>query len=83
MKCDSRASLLACTFVSPCLGYKPKARVATHGKVDLKLIPRWHAFEDISILLGCFGDVPQTTWVMGIPIVMMMSKRAMVPWTSI
>jgi len=29
MKCDSQASLLARTLVSPCLGYKPKARVAT------------------------------------------------------
>jgi len=26
---DSRASLLACTFASPCLGCEPKARVAT------------------------------------------------------
>jgi hypothetical protein len=29
MKCDSWASLLACTFASPCLGYEPKAKVAT------------------------------------------------------
>jgi len=29
MKCDSQASFLACTFVSPCLGYKPKVRVMT------------------------------------------------------
>jgi hypothetical protein len=29
MKCDSRASLLARTFTSPCLGHEPKARVAT------------------------------------------------------
>jgi len=28
MKCDSQASLLVRTFASPCLGYKPKARVA-------------------------------------------------------
>jgi len=28
MKCDSRASLLARTFASPCLGHEPKARVA-------------------------------------------------------
>jgi hypothetical protein len=28
MKCDSQASLLAYTFVSPCLGHEPKARVA-------------------------------------------------------
>jgi hypothetical protein len=29
MKCDSWASLLARTFASPCLGYEPKAKVAT------------------------------------------------------
>jgi len=29
MKCESWASLLARTFVSPCLGRKPKVRVAT------------------------------------------------------
>jgi hypothetical protein len=29
MKCDSRASFLARTFASPCLGRKPKARVVT------------------------------------------------------
>jgi hypothetical protein len=29
MKCDSRASLLARTLASSCLGHKPKARVAT------------------------------------------------------
>jgi hypothetical protein len=29
MRCDFRASLLACTLASPCLDHKPKARVAT------------------------------------------------------
>jgi len=35
MKCDSRASLLANTFASPCFGHKPKARVvaSTHKNV--------------------------------------------------
>jgi len=28
MKCDSQASYFSCTFTSPCLGCKPKARVA-------------------------------------------------------
>ncbi len=28
MKSDSRASLLVCTFASPCLGHEPKARIA-------------------------------------------------------
>jgi hypothetical protein len=29
MKCDSWASLSACTFAIHCFGYKPKAKVAT------------------------------------------------------
>jgi hypothetical protein len=29
MKCDSWASLLGSTFISPSLGHEPKARVAT------------------------------------------------------
>jgi hypothetical protein len=29
MKCDSRASFLACNLANPCLGREPKARVAT------------------------------------------------------
>jgi hypothetical protein len=29
MKCDSRASFLACTFASPCFGRKPKVKVVT------------------------------------------------------
>jgi hypothetical protein len=29
MKCDSRASFLACAFANPCLGHKLKVRVAT------------------------------------------------------
>jgi hypothetical protein len=29
MKCDSQASLLARTFVSPCFDHKPKAKVVT------------------------------------------------------
>jgi hypothetical protein len=29
MKCDSPTSLLVCTFASPCLGCKPKAKIAT------------------------------------------------------
>jgi len=32
MECDSWASLLACTFASPCLGHEPKARVATNDQ---------------------------------------------------
>jgi patatin-like phospholipase/acyl hydrolase len=29
MKCDPRASLLACTFASPCFGHEPMAKVVT------------------------------------------------------
>jgi len=31
MKCDSQASLLACTFASLCLGHEPKAKVVIIG----------------------------------------------------
>jgi hypothetical protein len=31
MRCESRTSLLAHTLASPCLGRKPKTRVATLG----------------------------------------------------
>jgi hypothetical protein len=31
MKCDSWASFLAYTLVSPCLGHEPKAKVVTYG----------------------------------------------------
>jgi hypothetical protein len=37
MRCDSWASLLACTLASPCLGHEPKVRVAT---LALGLRPR-------------------------------------------
>jgi hypothetical protein len=29
-----------------------------HGKVDLEVVPRWHAFAYLCTLLGYFGDVP-------------------------
>jgi hypothetical protein len=33
-------------------------RVHWHGDVDLKAIPRWHAYVYICTLLGCYRDVP-------------------------
>jgi hypothetical protein len=45
MKCDSRASFLARTFASPCLGHKPKVRVAkvtTNKKVKKKFVRVHH-----------------------------------------
>jgi hypothetical protein len=32
-----------------------------HGDVDLKAILGWHAFAYLYTLLGCFGDVLQTS----------------------
>jgi hypothetical protein len=44
MKCDSLASLLARTFVSPCLGHEPKARVPTLSIQKLKLaMAKWRS----------------------------------------
>ncbi len=46
MKCDSRASLLVCTFTSPCLGHEPKARVVTIliFKLGLASMASFHSF---------------------------------------
>jgi len=43
MRCDSQASFLACNLASPCLGRKPKARVATMWRIiiSLKHILMW------------------------------------------
>jgi hypothetical protein len=38
MKCDFQVSYLTCTFASPCLGHKPKARVATFEVYNKKTI---------------------------------------------
>jgi len=42
MKCDSQASLLACTFASPCLGRKSKARVV--------IVSEEKMFKDIELI---------------------------------
>jgi hypothetical protein len=44
MKCDSRASLLARTFASPCLGHKPKARVVTQKKLTSNDAPNYNKY---------------------------------------
>ncbi len=36
MRCDSRASLLACNLASLCLGHEPKARVTTTPPLIMK-----------------------------------------------
>jgi hypothetical protein len=36
MRCDSRASLLAHTFTSPCISCEPKVRVAIVGEVQIE-----------------------------------------------
>jgi hypothetical protein len=43
MKCESWASLLACTFTNPCLGCDPKARVATLLMDWHRVINWWHS----------------------------------------
>ncbi len=35
MKCDSQPSFLVCTFASPCLGCKPKAKVVINTTMDI------------------------------------------------
>ncbi len=38
-----------------------------HGDVDLEAITRWHAFAYLCSLLGCYGDVFQTSMDDGDP----------------
>jgi hypothetical protein len=40
VKCDSQASISACTFANLCFGCKPKARVATLVDVDIIIVDR-------------------------------------------
>jgi hypothetical protein len=47
MKCDSRASLLAHTFTSPCLGRKPKARVAIDEILSDLLVQETNNSQDL------------------------------------
>jgi hypothetical protein len=35
-------------------------RTCWHGDVDLEVVPRWHAFAYLCILLECYGDIPHT-----------------------
>jgi hypothetical protein len=48
MKCDSRASLLACTLASPCFGREPKARVAT---IIMLVVPSLEKYNKLEVLL--------------------------------
>jgi hypothetical protein len=52
MKCDSHASFLARTFVSPCFGHKPKVRVA------IKIKEMVIATIEIERVLGDLGATP-------------------------
>jgi len=55
MKCDSWASFLACTFTSPCLGHKPKAKVAT---LIFHVIMTWHAiWQQIVTIFMAIHDI--------------------------
>jgi hypothetical protein len=48
MKCDSRASLFARTFTSPCLGCEPKVKVATfYVLLILLLVNYLQGYNDI------------------------------------
>jgi hypothetical protein len=59
MRCDSRASLLACTFVNHCFGREPKVRVVTMKVHSLTFIL---SHSQASFLLGphpCLGHEPK------------------------
>ncbi len=44
---------------NPSSGEEDTTSARWHGKVDLEVMPRWHAFAYLCTLLGCYGDVPQ------------------------
>ncbi len=48
--------------------------------MDLKKIPRWHAFAYLCTLLGCFGDVLQNSVDDGDPHDVDMELEGNVPW---
>jgi len=48
MKCDSHASLLACTFSSLCLGREPKTKVVTDFIIDL---PPFSFYDSILVVV--------------------------------
>jgi hypothetical protein len=47
MKCDSRVSLLAYTFASPCLACEPRVRVTTY-----KVVKLFHTMAIVSLNMG-------------------------------
>jgi hypothetical protein len=54
MKCDSWASLLACTFASPFLGHEPKIKVATESTLKRVLIykkPKFSHLFQVEVVL--------------------------------
>ncbi len=57
MKCDSRASLLACTFANPCFHCEPKARVATI------VLFCYHFLFFHCLLLLSFSSLPLSSFV--------------------
>ncbi len=58
MKCDSRASLLANTFASPCLGRKPKARVVASMHTNVCQVYKYEVYPKAlhAILLSLLSD---------------------------
>jgi hypothetical protein len=72
MKCDFWASLLACTFASPCLGCKPNVKVATCRKREKKkegafiddkaktpLVLIVFFGQSFNVLRPCLGSIPK------------------------
>jgi hypothetical protein len=55
MKCDSWASFFALTFVSPCLGHKPKAKVATF--IFFMFMPKFHNSINVIIISTIYNLV--------------------------
>ncbi len=52
---------------NPSSNEEDTTRACWHGNVDLEVILRWHAFAYLCSLLGCYGDVLQTSMGDGDP----------------
>ncbi len=60
---------MKCRWVewNPSSNEKDTTGACWHGDVDLEVVPRWHVYAYLCILLGCFGDVLQSSMDDGDP----------------
>jgi len=75
IKCDSRASLLACTFASPCLSREPKAKVVTHTNFFLPSQQLWwHSSTKCNHSFGVYFSTKTTLFILTFLTIMLSSS---------